>query len=106
MDSHTEGETCPRGTLTHLYGTFLLTFLWPVILVCLVHSPYLGLLGGSVDKESTCNGETWVPSLGWEDPLEEGMATHCSVLAGESAWAEEPGGLPSVGSQSQPRLSD
>ena len=43
--------------------------------------------------------ETWVQSLGWEDPLEEGMATHSSILAGESPWTEEPGGLQSLGSQ-------
>ena len=43
--------------------------------------------------------ETWVQSLGWEDPLEEGMATHSSILAGESAWIEEPGGLQSMDSQ-------
>ena len=41
--------------------------------------------------------ETGVPSLGQEDPLEEGMATHSSILA----WKEEPGGLQSMGSQSQ-----
>ena len=35
-------------------------------------------------KESTCKQEIWVQSLGWEDPLEEGMATHSSILAGES----------------------
>ena len=37
--------------------------------------------------------ETWVPSLGWEDPLEEGMATHSSILAGRIPWMEEPGRL-------------
>ena len=37
--------------------------------------------------------ETWVQSLGWEDPLEEGMATHSSVLAWRIPWTEEPGGL-------------
>ena len=37
--------------------------------------------GGSDGKESTCNVETWVQSLCWEDPLEEGMATHSSILA-------------------------
>ena len=42
--------------------------------------------------------ETWVRSLGWEDPLEEGMATHSSVLAWRIRWAEEPGGLQSMGS--------
>ena len=42
--------------------------------------------------------ETWVQSLGWEDALEEGMATHSSTLAWKIPWAEEPGGLQSVGS--------
>ena len=37
--------------------------------------------------------ETWVLSLGWEDPLEEGMATHSSILAWRIPWTEEPGGL-------------
>ena len=43
--------------------------------------------------------ETWVWSLGWEDPLEEGMATHSSILAWRIPWTEEPGGLQSMGSQ-------
>ena len=37
--------------------------------------------------------ETWVQSLGWEEPLEKGMATHSSVLAWGLPWTEEPGGL-------------
>ena len=43
--------------------------------------------------------ETWVRSLGWEDPLEKGMATHSSILAWRIPWAEEPGRLQSMGSQ-------
>ena len=43
--------------------------------------------------------ETWVQSLGWEDPLEEEMAIHSSILAWEIPWTEEPGGLQSMGSQ-------
>ena len=43
--------------------------------------------------------ETQVRSLGWEDPLEEEMATHSSVLAWRIPWTEEPGGLQSMGSQ-------
>ena len=43
--------------------------------------------------------ETWVRSLGWEDPLEEGMATHSSILAWRIPWTEEPGRLQSMGSQ-------
>ena len=50
--------------------------------------------------------ETRVRSLGREDPLEKAMATHSSVLARKTPWAEEPGGLQSMGSQSQTRLSD
>ena len=45
--------------------------------------------------------ETWVQSLGWGDPLEEGMATHSSILAWRIPWTEEPGGLQSMGLQSQ-----
>ena len=43
--------------------------------------------------------ETWVQSLGWEDPLEKGMATHSSILARKIPWTEEPGRLQSMGSQ-------
>ena len=43
--------------------------------------------------------ETWVQSLGQEDPLEKEMATHTSTLAWEIPWAEEPGRLQSMGSQ-------
>ena len=42
--------------------------------------------------------ETWVESLSWEDPLEEGMATHSSVLAWRIPWTEKPGRLQSIGS--------
>ena len=51
--------------------------------------------------------ETWVLSLGWEDPLEEEKATHSSILAWRIPWAEEPGRPQSVELQkSQTRLSD
>ena len=40
-----------------------------------------------------------VRSLGWEDPLEKGMATHCGILAWRIPWTEEPGGLQSIGLQ-------
>ena len=50
--------------------------------------------------------EKWVWSLGQEDPLEEGMATHSSILAWRISWTEEPGGLQSMGLQSQTQLSD
>ena len=43
--------------------------------------------------------ETWVGSLGWEDSLEKGRATHSSTLAWRISWTEEPGRLQSMGSQ-------
>ena len=43
--------------------------------------------------------ETWVRSLGWEDPLEKGMATHSSIPPWRIPWTEEPEGLQSMGSQ-------
>ena len=60
------------------------------------HTP--NFLGGSNSKSITClpvqdTQETRVRSLGWEDPLEEGMATHSSILAWRIAGTEEPGGL-------------
>ena len=50
--------------------------------------------------------ETWVQSLSWEDPLEKRMATHSSILAWKIPWAEEPGGLQSIGSQSWTQVSN
>ena len=52
--------------------------------------------------------ETWVRSLGQEDPLEKGMATHSSILAWRIPWTEEPGRLLGVlgVAKSQTRLSD
>ena len=62
----------------------------------------MGFLGGSVIKNPSANagdGKTQVQSLGGEDPLEEEMATHSSILAWEIPRTEEPGGLQSMGSQ-------
>ena len=47
-------------------------------------------------KEFACNGADLVRSLGWEDPLEKGMATHSRILAWRIPWTEEPGGLQSM----------
>ena len=59
-----------------------------------------GFPGGSDGKEPAWMLETWVQSLGWEDPMEKEMATHSSILAWRIPWMEEPGGLQSTGSQS------
>ena len=58
-----------------------------------------GFPGGSVVKNLPATQETQVQSLGWEDPLEEGMETHSSILAWRIPCIERPGGLQSMGSQ-------
>ena len=50
--------------------------------------------------------ETWVQSLGWEDPLQKGMAAHSSILAWRIPRIEGPGGLYSMGLQRVGHLSD
>ena len=60
-----------------------------------------------VVKKPSANAEDmemWVWSLGWEDPLEEGVATHCSILAWRIPWTEEPGGLRSIVAKSWAQL--
>ena len=59
---------------------------------------HMGFPGGQMVKNLPAMQETWVWSLGWEDPLEKGMATHSSILAWRISWTEEPGGLQSMGS--------
>ena len=58
-----------------------------------------GFPGGSDDKESACNVEAQVQSLGQEDSLEKEIATHCSILAWEIPWTDEPYMLQSMGFQ-------
>ena len=60
---------------------------------------YMGFLVAQMIKNPHATLETWVPSLGWDDPLEEGMATQSSILAWRIPWTEEPGGLQSMGSK-------
>ena len=63
----------------------------------------MGFSGGSEVKKNLPGKretqETWVQSLGQEDPMEEEMATHSCILVGEITWTEEPGRLQSMGSQ-------
>ena len=63
----------------------------------------MGFPGGASGKESACqfrrHNETQIRSLGWEDPLEEEMATHSSILAWRIPCPEEPGRLQAIGSQ-------
>ena len=57
-----------------------------------IHFTWVSLVAQTV-KNPPAMQETWIRSLGWEDPLEEGRATHSSILAWEIPWTEEPGGL-------------
>ena len=50
-------------------------------------------------KRLSAMQETWVRSLGWEDPLEKEMVGHATILAWKIPWTSEPGRLPSMGSQ-------
>ena len=56
-------------------------------------------LVGQMVKNLPAMKETQLLSLGWEDPLEKGMATHSSIFAWRISWTEEPDGLQSIGSQ-------
>ena len=59
----------------------------------------LGFPGASVVKNLSAMQDTWVWSLGQEDPLEKEMAIHSSILAQKIPWTEEPGGLQTMGLQ-------
>ena len=66
----------------------------------------LGFSSGSVIKNLPAMQEMWVQSLGWEDPLEEGLTTHSSILAGTILWTEEPAGYSSWGRKESDMISD
>ena len=56
-------------------------------------------LGAQIVKNLPATQESWVQSLGWEDPLEKGMATYSSIRAWRTSWTDEPGRVQSMGSQ-------
>ena len=72
----------------------------------LLSSLSLVVLVAQMVKNPPAMRETWVLSLGGEDPLEEGWPTHSSILAWRIPWTEEPGGLQSMESKSWSQLSD
>ena len=84
-------ETCNLLSELHTLSVSCLIKLW-IILPAL--ESYYNLYGVSQELQ-----ETEVQSLGWEDPLEEGMVTHSSILAWRIPWTEETGGLQPIGSQ-------
>ena len=80
-----ESLHCSPETTTTNKNSYSLTF-------------WASLVAQSVKNLPTVQ-ETWVQSLGWEDPLEKEMATHSSILSWKISWTEEPGGLQSMGLQ-------
>ena len=77
-------------------------FFFPVLFIFFnyvkIHKTWASLVAQAV-KNLPAMQETQVQSLGWADPLEEGMATHSSILAWRIPWTEEPGELQSMGLQ-------
>jgi len=87
--------TCNAGDFSQIPGwrsspgegiSYPLQYSWPSLVAQMI-------------KDPPAMRETWVRSQGWEDPLEEGMATHSSILPWRIPWTEEPGRLPSLGLQ-------
>ena len=91
-------KLCPVQTFIRVPLTLHYTQLWLYLLPS-------GFPGGSA-KNLPVVQETQVQSLGQEDVPERRMSTHFSILAGRIPWAEGPGGLQSMGAQSQTQLSD
>ena len=93
----------PISTVLFHYLTFFPCF-WFCVVVSLVFSVCFhfwrtSLVAQTVKHLSTMR-ETWVQSLGWEDPLKKEMAIHSSTIALKIPWTEKPGRLHSMGSQS------
>ena len=86
MDSSTANQTYLEKTFHKV--------LWGKTWICQALAP-----ADTDSQESACNAEDSGPISGWEDPLEKGAATHSTILTWKIPWTEEPGGLPSMGSQ-------
>ena len=77
-------------------NTYLMGMLWSNEII--YETKMSSLVAQTVENLSAMQ-ETRVQALGWEDPLEKGMATHSSILAWRIPWTEKPGGLQFVGLQ-------
>ena len=78
--------------LISIWGFFFFLVICPAVKLVGHMVVIWASLVAQVVKNPPAMWETWVQSLGWEDPLEEGMATHSSVLGWRIPWPEEPGG--------------
>ena len=90
--SYHHWDSCEKGI-----NSFII-WKWACGFVLCLYVSRASLVGQTV-KSMPAMQETWVPSLGREDPLEKSMATHSSIPAWRISWAEEPGGLQSMGLQ-------
>ena len=82
-------------------------YFWALYFISLVYmSILMPFLVAQTVKNLSAMWETWVQSLGWEDPLEKGTPTNSSILAWRIPWVKELGGLQSMGLQSQTQLSN
>ena len=90
-----------QSCLSHHYELNMKLFQVILQLHLVIQEKEKGFPGGAVVKNPAANAgdEIWVRSLGQEDLLEKGLATHSSILAWEIPWTEEPVGLQSMGSQ-------
>ena len=75
------------------------SFISHIVTISFLWQEHLSSLVAQMVRNLPAMWETWVGSLGWEDLLEKGMATHSSILAWRIPWTEEPGELQSMGSQ-------
>ena len=80
------------------YTNYIYNWCRYIIYIHIYPSIWVSLVAQMV-KNPPALQETWLWSVAWEDPLEEGMATHSSILTWRMPWTEEPGGLQSMGSQ-------
>ena len=78
-----------KGQVVVMGGTGKLGLTYTLLVLCIKY----GSLVAQMVKNLPAVQETWVRSLGWEDPLEKEMVTHSSVLAWRMPWTEESGGL-------------
>ena len=83
----------------YIYDIYIYAlYLWHIYMHCIVSMTWVSLAAQAV-KNLPAMWETQVWSLGWENPLEKGMALHSSTPAWRIPWTEKPGGLQSMGSQ-------
>ena len=97
-----------QSCLSHHYELNMKLFQVILQLHLVIQEKEKGFPGGAVVKNPAANAgdEIWVRSLGQEDLLEKGLATHSSILAWRVPQTEESGGLQSMGSQGVRTLSD